>query len=42
MLVRESRSEFTKRSSLRAVPWTRSPESTSSISIILPFVGPLG
>jgi hypothetical protein len=36
----ELRSVCTKRSSLRAVPWTRSPVSMSSISIILPLLRP--
>jgi hypothetical protein len=40
MLVLESRSERSKRSSRRAVPWTRSPKSTSSISMILPLRRP--
>ena len=38
MLVLEPQSECTKRSSLRAVPWARSPESMSSI--ILPLLRP--
>src|SRR5882757_1893993 len=38
--VVECRSDCSRRSSLRAVPWTRSPKSTSSISMIRPLRRP--